>query len=93
MKIIIYTLTKTGEVPSYVIDGGYFPKSNGGLAPQDLDLVGIANDDAIETQLKTKEEVVEYCATFMDETVADFFGNTISVAEAVSEWCDEKGIS
>lgn len=30
MKLIRYTLNKDGTIPDFVIDGGYFPKPNGG---------------------------------------------------------------
>ena len=34
-KIVKYTLTAGGEVPSYIADGGYYPKANSNSAPQD----------------------------------------------------------
>lgn len=92
MKVIIYTLNKNGSIPDYVIDGGYFPNPNGKPTPQDIDLVGMATDDAPGIELSTKADILAYCATFMDEAITSFSGNTISTANAVSEWCNEKGI-
>ena len=40
MKIIKYTLLGNGKVPESMVDGGYFPKPNGGQSPQDYDLIG-----------------------------------------------------
>ena len=39
-KIIKYNLTGGGTVPTYIDDGGYYPKANGGASPQDWDLIG-----------------------------------------------------
>jgi hypothetical protein len=92
MKVVIYTLNENGEIPEYVLDGGYFPNPNGGAFPQDVDMVGIANDDAPGTELSSKADVLSYCATFMDETVEDMDGRILNTADIVSSWCDEKGI-
>ena len=39
-KIVKYTLNSDGTVPGYIFDGGYAPKENGGVAPQNLDFIG-----------------------------------------------------
>lgn len=92
MKVIIYTLTDEGKIPAYVKDGGYFARANNQNAPKDWDFVGIADDNATETALNDRAEILDYCENFMTTAVVDKEGNTITVAEVVNEWCDEKGI-
>jgi len=50
-KIIKYNLTTGGTVPTYIDDGGYFPKANENASPQDWDLIGATVDGSSETAL------------------------------------------
>ena len=50
-KIIKYRLEANGTIPTYVADGGYYPKANGGASPQDWDLIGATVDGSSETGL------------------------------------------
>tara|TARA_R100001244_G_scaffold36706_1_gene33564 strand:+ start:2581 stop:2883 length:303 start_codon:yes stop_codon:yes gene_type:complete len=50
-KIIKYNLTAQGTVPTYIDDGGYYPKANGGTSPQDWDLIGATVDGSSENGL------------------------------------------
>jgi len=50
-KIIKYNLTEAGTIPTYIDDGGYYPKANGGTSPQDWDLIGATVDGSDETGL------------------------------------------
>ena len=50
-KIIKYNLTAGGEVPTYIDDGGYYPKPNDNASPQDWDLIGATVDGSSETAL------------------------------------------
>ena len=50
-KIIKYTLTNAGTIPTYIADGGYYPKANGGTSPQDWDMIGATIDGSSETGL------------------------------------------
>ena len=50
-KIIKYNLTAGGTIPTYIADGGYYPKANGGASPQDWDLIGATTDGSNETGL------------------------------------------
>ena len=50
-KIIKYNLEANGTIPTYIDDGGYFPKANSNASPQDWDLIGATNDGASETRL------------------------------------------
>lgn len=60
MKFIKYTLTAQGTIPEYVTDGGYLAVANGGASPQDLDLVGVATDDAPQTGFANKAALIAY---------------------------------
>lgn len=59
--MIKYVLTPEGTIPEYVTDGGYFGWANGGTSPQDLDLVGVANDSATETSFVNEAALLSYC--------------------------------
>jgi len=62
MKIVEYTLNSDGTIPSFIIDGGYFSVGNGQPAPQDLTLVGVANDDAPGRMFNSESELAEHLA-------------------------------
>ena len=50
-KIIKYNLTAEGTIPTYIEDGGYFPKANSNASPQDWDMIGATVDGSSETGL------------------------------------------
>ena len=50
-KIIKYNLTSGGTIPTFISDGGYYPKSNSNASPQDWDLIGATVDGSSETGL------------------------------------------
>ena len=50
-KIIKYNLTAVGQIPSYIADGGYYPKANSNASPQDWDMIGATVDGSSETGL------------------------------------------
>lgn len=60
MKLIVYTLTPEGTVPEYITDGGYLPSNNGGTSPQDLDLVGVATDEALQDGFADEASLLAY---------------------------------
>lgn len=60
MKLIIYTLNSDGTIPNYVIDGGHLPWSNNQPSPQDLDLVGVATDEAPQTGFASEADLLAY---------------------------------
>ena len=39
------------SIPTYIDDGGYFPKANSNASPQDWDLIGVTVDGSSETGL------------------------------------------
>ena len=69
-KIIKYNLTAGGTIPTYVADGGYYPKANGGTSPQDWDLIGATTDGSSETglgELANKAAVKSYLDTYTSD--------------------------
>ena len=50
-KIIKYNLTAGGTIPTYIADGGYYPKANSNASPQDWDMIGATVDGSSETGL------------------------------------------
>jgi hypothetical protein len=64
MIVVKYNLTKDGHVPSYIIDGGYFPKANNKSSPQDCDLIGISSGSNALGEFKTEAELKSYFDTF-----------------------------
>ena len=66
-KIIKYNLTAGGTIPTYIDDGGYYPKANENASPQDWDLIGATNDGASETgvgELANKAAVKSYLDSY-----------------------------
>ena len=66
-KIIKYNLTGGGTIPTYIDDGGYFPKANGGASPQDWDFIGATVEGSSETglgELANKAAIVTYLDTY-----------------------------
>ena len=69
-KIIKYNLTAGGTIPTYIDDGGYFPKSNSNASPQDWDLIGATVNGSSETalgELANKAAVKSYLDTYTSE--------------------------
>lgn len=60
MKVIRYTLTADGHVPSYVVDGGYLASPSGQPSPQDWLLVGLARNSAAEPAFADEAEFTTY---------------------------------
>ena len=66
-KIIKYNLESNGTIPTYIDDGGYYPKANGGSSPQDWDLIGATVDASSETglgELANKAAIKSYLDTY-----------------------------
>ncbi len=60
MKLVIYTLNSDGCIPDYIVDGGYFPVTNNKPSPQNLDLVGVATDNALQIGFASELELLTY---------------------------------
>ena len=66
-KIIKYNLESNGTIPTYIDDGGYYPKANGGSSPQDWDLIGATLNGSSETglgELANKAAIKSYLDTY-----------------------------
>ena len=73
-KIIKYNLTGAGTIPTYIDDGGYYLKANGGASPQDWDLIGATVDGSDETalgELANKAAVKSYLDTYTSDWKQD----------------------
>ena len=73
-KIIKYNLTTGGTIPTYIDDGGYFPKANGGNSPQDWDLIGATTDGSDETglgELANKAAIKSYLDSYTGDWTED----------------------
>ena len=70
-KIIKYNLTASGTIPTYIADGGYYPKANSNSSPQDWDLIGATVDGSSETGLG---ELADKAAikTYLDSYTSDW---------------------
>ena len=77
MKVIRYTLLGNGKVPSAMVDGGYFGKSNGGQSPQDFDYIGLSLGWTGLEKYTTKADFENYINSFL--TNADIINNTENV--------------
>ena len=69
-KIIKYNLTAEGTIPTYIADGGYYPKSNSNSSPQDWDLIGATVDGSSETglgELANKAAIKTYLDTYTSD--------------------------
>jgi len=73
-KIIKYNLTAGGTIPTYIDDGGYYPKSNSNSSPQDTDLIGATTNGSSETalgELANKAAIKSYLDTYTSDWKQD----------------------
>ena len=69
-KIIKYNLEANGTIPTYIADGGYYPKENSNSSPQDWDLIGATVDGSSETglgELADKAAIKTYLDTYTSD--------------------------
>ena len=69
-KIIKYNLTSGGTIPTFISDGGYYPKANGNSSPQDWDMIGATVDGSSETglgELANKAAIKSYLDTYTSD--------------------------
>ena len=80
-KIIKYNLTTAGTIPTFIADGGYYPKANSNNSPQDWDMIGATVDGSSETglgELANEAAVKSYLDTYTsDWKDTDINGNEI----------------
>ena len=81
-KIIKYNLEANGTIPTYIDDGGYYPKPNDNASPQDWDLIGATVDGSSETalgELANKAAVKSYLDSYTgDWTEKNDAGETVA---------------
>ena len=79
-KIIKYNLEANGTIPTYIDDGGYYPKANENASPQDHDMIGATNNGSSETglgELANKAAIKSYLDSYTgDWTQPDGSGGT-----------------
>ena len=66
-KIIKYNLEANGTIPTYIDDGGYYPKANDNASPQDHDMIGATTNGSSETglgELANKAAVKSYLDSY-----------------------------
>ena len=70
-KIIKYNLTASGTIPTYIADGGYYPKANSNASPQDWDMIGATTNGSSEIGLG---ELADKAAikTYLDSYTSDW---------------------
>ena len=69
-KIIKYNLTSGGTIPTFIADGGYYPKANSNASPQDWDMIGATVDGSSETglgELANKAAIKTYLDTYTSD--------------------------
>ena len=86
-KIITYTLEADGTVPGYVIDGGYFPTPSGDPSPQDLTLMGAAEDTAPGDGFADAAAIQTYLVSIGGESWTNPDGSPVDLAaRAAAMW-------
>jgi len=77
-KIIKYNLNDNGTVPTYIADGGSYPKANSNASPQDLDFIGVTVDGSDETglgELVNAAAIKSYLDTYTSDWTDGFDEN------------------
>ena len=85
MKCILYTLETDGTIPSYIVDGGYFPVENGNPFPQNLNLVGIATDEAAQEPFTSEAELLSYVEDNCENVISTITWQVIPMQSLVAE--------
>ena len=67
MIVVKYNLTLTGNIPSYIVDGGYFPKANNKSSPQDWDLIGISSGSKALGEFSSQADLKSYFDTYTQD--------------------------
>ena len=73
-KIIKYNLEANGTIPTYIDDGGYYPKANSNSSPQDWDMIGATKNGNTETgigELANKAAVESYLDSYTGDWTED----------------------
>ena len=73
-KIIKYNLESNGTIPTYIDDGGYYPKANSNSSPQDYDMIGATVNGSSETalgELANKAAIKSYLDSYTGDWTED----------------------
>jgi len=89
MKMIKYTLLVNGKVPESMLDGGYFPKPNGGQSPQDYDLIGFSLGWTGLEEFTTKVEFETYIKSFCFD-YTEINGTTFYIQDIIDNMWSKK---
>ena len=87
-KIIKYNLTAQGTIPTYIDDGGYYPKLNDNASPQDWDMIGATVNGSSETglgELVNKAAIKSYLDSYTGDWTEDDPDNTHGPKRALSQ--------
>lgn len=73
MKVVRYTLLKSGKIPKRIVSGGFFPKPNGRASPQDYDLIGLSKGwpgiQEFTTKLEFETHVKSFYKLYLDHPI------------------------
>lgn len=92
MKIIKYTLLGNGKVPESMVDGGYFPKYNGGQSPQDYDLIGFSYGWTGLGEFTTKEEFENYIKSYCSDSIDTLTQKTVYIQDLIDNFWSRKDV-
>lgn len=85
MKCILYTLEADGTIPSYIVNGGYFPVANENPFPQNLNLVGIATDEATQKPFASEAELLTYVEDNCQNVISTITWQAIPMKSLVAD--------
>jgi len=85
MKVTTYILNSDGTIPTYVLNGGYFPDVRVGDSPQDWTLVGVCSDDAPGDSM-TEAGLIAYVEGFSPTFIDPETETETAAADIVSAW-------
>ena len=90
MKLIIYTLNADGTTPDYITDGGYLPCPNDNDSPQNLDLVGVAIDEALQNGFADEASLLAYANSKNFVFKIPFTDEVLPLQNVISEIWNKK---
>lgn len=96
MKIVKYILNADGSIPTWVIDGGYFGKPNGGVSPRDIDYIGIVIDSSPNpafTRVELRNYVKEFNATMDVLDYHTMVKTTVSTDSLIDKILDDSELN
>ena len=86
MKVVRYTLLENGKVPQSMINGGYFPRPNGGQAPQDYDYIGYSLGWTGLEEFTSKADFENYINSFLTEYEVPLSAVPVTIQEVIDDF-------